>query len=106
MSNVQIQQALAQMRVMAAEARGAAGPETVSGADRPEFAQMLRQAVDGVNGLQSEATREVDGFLRGDDVSLVDVMAATQKSRVAFEATKQVRNRLLEAYQEISRMQV
>lgn len=106
MSNVQIQQALAQMRVMAAEARGHEPAQGVAGAERPEFAQMLRQAVDGVNGLQQDATSRVDGFLKGDDISLVEVMTATQKSRVAFEATKQVRNSLLEAYREISRMQV
>ncbi len=107
MANVQLQQALVQMRALAAEASGGTRPSPAAQSDDPTaFTGMLREALDGVNGLKQDATSQVNAFLRGDDVSLTDVMVASQKSRVAFEATKQVRNRLLEAYQEISRMQV
>ncbi len=106
MANVQLQQALAQMRTLAAEARGGQGPEAARDTAPGDFRAMLGQALGTVNELRGESRAQVDAFLRGDDVSLTDVMVATQKSRVAFEATTQVRNRLLEAYQEISRMQV
>jgi flagellar hook-basal body complex protein FliE len=107
MANVQLQQALAQMRALAAEASAGARPQAAAPADDPNaFSGLLREALGTVNGLQQDASGKVNAFLRGEDVSLTEVMVASQKSRVAFEATKQVRNRLLEAYQEISRMQV
>jgi flagellar hook-basal body complex protein FliE len=45
-------------------------------------------------------------YVRGDDVSLTDVAIAMQKSSVAFEATVQVRNKILESYKEIMSMTV
>lgn len=108
MTDVRMQQVLEQMRALQAQAAGgvqapAQGPQQ---AGQGDFSSVLRSAIDTVNGTQQASSQKTDAFLRGEDVSLTEVMIASQKSRVAFEATKQVRNRLLEAYQEISRMQV
>lgn len=70
------------------------------------FVGVLKDAVNNVNQQQLQATAKQDAFLRGDDIPLTEVMVAMQQARVSFEAVKQVRNRLLEAYQEVSRMQV
>lgn len=104
MSDFRINQALQEMQRMAQAAGGApAGPQKAEGGD---FSELLKRAVDGVNGLQMASGEKTDAFLRGEDVALTDVMIAGQKARVGFEAMKEVRNRLLEAYQTVSRMQV
>ncbi|SEG34937.1 flagellar hook-basal body complex protein FliE [Vibrio hangzhouensis] len=71
------------------------------------FGDMLSQAVNNVNGLQKSSGDLQMRFDRGDsDVSLSDVMIARNKSSVAFEATIQVRNKLVEAYKELMNMPV
>ena len=104
MSDFRINQALQEMQAMAAQARGTRAPaEPADGAD---FGDLLKRAVDGVNALQTDSSQKTDAFLRGEEVALTDVMVASQKAKVGFEAVKEVRNRLLEAYQEVSRMQL
>ncbi len=71
------------------------------------FAVMLRAAVDNVNGLQQSSNELQTRFDMGDrSLSLSDVMIASQKSSLAFSATVQVRNKLVEAYKEIMSMSV
>lgn len=73
----------------------------------PSFATMLKQAIDKVNDHQQEAGDLRTRYEMGDpDVDIVNVMIASQKSSVAFEAMSQVRTRLVTAYQEIMRMPV
>ncbi|MFK7159758.1 flagellar hook-basal body complex protein FliE [Marinospirillum sp. MEB164] len=75
--------------------------------DVPSFATMLRQAIDNVNGHQQTASDLRTRYELGDpDVDIVNVMVASQKASVAFDAMSQVRNRLVNAYQEIMRMPV
>lgn len=100
-----VNQMLREMRALAAEA-GALPQEQPGTVDKAGFAGVLKDAVGGVNRMQAEATAKQNAFLRGEDVALTEVMVSMQQARVSFEAVKQVRNRLLEAYQEISRMQV
>jgi flagellar hook-basal body complex protein FliE len=105
MNDMRIQQMLQQMQALAAQAEG--NPPPVAAGSRPaDFAGMLQSAIETVNGLQQTATRKTDAFLSGAGIPLSEVVIAGQKSRIAFEALKEVRNHLLEAYQEISRMQV
>lgn len=104
MTNMQINQVLAQMRELAAQAGGGAQPaEATNG---PGFAEVLKGAVGSANQAQVDATAKQNAFLSGENIPLTEVMVAMQKSRVSFEAVKQVRNHLLQAYQEVSRMQV
>jgi flagellar hook-basal body complex protein FliE len=72
-----------------------------------EFSDMLSQAVNNVNGLQAESRQAQKAFEMGDpNLSLADVMIAKEKSGIAFEATVQVRNKVLEAYKTIMNMPV
>jgi flagellar hook-basal body complex protein FliE len=105
MSDMQISQVLAQMRALAQNAGVAeAAPQ---GSPTTDFANLLKQSIDQVNQTQQASRTLVTAFETGDpSVSLVDVMVASQKSSVAFEAAVQVRNRLLTAYQEIMRMPI
>jgi flagellar hook-basal body complex protein FliE len=71
------------------------------------FSDMLGQAINGVNELQATSRNMQNAFDMGDpNLSLADVMVAKEKSSVAFEATIQVRNKVLEAYKTIMNMPV
>jgi len=71
------------------------------------FSAMLKQAIENVNGLQQNTAELRNGFEMGDqDISLSDVMIASNKSSLAFDATVQVRNKMVEAYKEIMSMPV
>lgn len=99
-------QLLTQMRAMAAAAQGQA-PAVQNTPDNSGFGELLAKSINSVNELQKESGRLGDAFLSGDSgVSLAQVMIAKQKSSVAFEATVQMRNKLLSAYKEIMSMQV
>lgn len=101
----QVNHLLSEMRAMAAQAGTlpAGPPDKV---EKGGFAGVLKEAVGSANQQQVDAVNKQDAFLRGEDVPLTEVMVSMQQARVSFEAVKQVRNRLLEAYQEVSRMQV
>jgi flagellar hook-basal body complex protein FliE len=72
-----------------------------------QFGDLLSDAINTVNGLQKDAKSKVTALEMGDrSVSLAEVMIASQKSSVAFEATVQVRNKLVESYKEIMNMPV
>ncbi|WP_246194847.1 flagellar hook-basal body complex protein FliE [Allochromatium palmeri] len=108
---MQVQNVLAQMRALAQSGRvessaPVAEVNDVQGTD-DDFASKLRDAVRDVNEIQQESSSMQTRFELGDNnVSLPQVMVAMNKSSIAFEATNQVRNRLLSAYQEVMSMQV
>ncbi|MCL5975156.1 MAG: flagellar hook-basal body complex protein FliE [Gammaproteobacteria bacterium] len=102
-------QLLTQMRAMQTQANQAmpmpAEQNLASG--RVDFGDLMKNAVDKVNETQQTAGQLRTAFELGDpNVSLADVMIASQKSSVAFDATIQVRNKLIEAYQEVMRMSI
>ena len=67
------------------------------------FAGALKGALDGVKARQSNAEALTTAYVRGDEVDIAKVMLARQEAGIAFEATLQVRNKLLSAYQDIMR---
>jgi flagellar hook-basal body complex protein FliE len=70
------------------------------------FTDALKSALDGVSATQRNADDLSAGYERGEVTDIAKVMLARQEAGIAFEATLQVRNRLLSAYQEIMRMGV
>lgn len=71
-----------------------------------DFGQMLMDVIKEVNDAQQEARSKQTALMTGQPVEIHDVMIAMEKASVAMQLTMQVRNKVLEAYQEISRMQV
>ncbi|GAB2665816.1 flagellar hook-basal body complex protein FliE [Vibrio panuliri] len=72
-----------------------------------DFKDLLSNAINNVNSLSKTSSELQTRFDRGDEnVSLSDVMIARNKSSVAFEATIQVRNKLVESYKELMNMPV
>jgi flagellar hook-basal body complex protein FliE len=82
---------------------GAVAGEAAASAD---FGEMFEQAVERVERFQLDSRQKVDQFLRGEDQELHEIVLAGQRSEVAFEYFLQVRNKLVQAYQEVMRMQM
>jgi flagellar hook-basal body complex protein FliE len=103
-----IEAMVSQLKAAAARAQPAAeGAQAESPAGRVDFAQVLKSSLDQVSNVQKTAQDLSQRFALGDDkVSLSDTMIAMQKSSISLQATIQVRNKLVSAYQDIMNMQV
>ena len=103
---MQISQVLAEMRALQARASGIS--ETPAAAAQPsEFANLLKNSVDHVAGMQNQATALADAYESGDkSVDLTKVMLEVQKASLAFRAMTEVRNKLVDAYQQVMNMSV
>ena len=85
---------------------GAAASEVAPEAPSNGFTSALKSALDDVNAVQGRASALSEGYDKGEVTDIAKVMLARQEAGVAFEATLQVRNKLLSAYQDIMRMGV
>jgi flagellar hook-basal body complex protein FliE len=82
-------------------------PQSVNSQTKVDFSEALKASLDQVNNSQSKAVELGKGFAMGDDsVNLSDVMVASQKASISFQATVQVRNKLVSAYHDIMNMQI
>ncbi|HQN64394.1 MAG TPA: flagellar hook-basal body complex protein FliE [Methylophilus sp.] len=85
----------------------AVGTQKPPQAAKVNFSDALKASLDQVNQVQLHAEQLGKNFAMGDDsVSLSDVMIAGQKANISFQATVQVRNKLVSAYHDIMNMQV
>jgi len=85
---------------------GASGPGGTQGTAPGGFTEALNSALQQVNGLQNQAGEAAASFERGETTDIAAVMLAKQQASVSFEATLQVRNKLLSAYKDIMSMPV
>jgi flagellar hook-basal body complex protein FliE len=117
MSQMEIDRVLATIRSYSKQ--GAAGPGGVGGVGgsasptaptqtgATEFANLLKQGIDSVNQTQQNASALATAFEKGTPgVELPQVMLEMQKASVSFRAVTEVRNRLVNAYQEIMNMPI
>jgi flagellar hook-basal body complex protein FliE len=101
---IPITQLLGEMQRLAAlaESRPAAAPAESNG-----FAELLKTSMNAVNDAQTKAHEMAAALERGDrSVALPEVMIALQKASLSFQAMTEVRNRLVNAYQEIMNMPI
>lgn len=80
--------------------------ERAGGGEAPSFGQMMRDALERVNQLQQEADESTAALAFGTADNLHQVMIAGERAQLALQLTIAVRNKVVEAYQEISRMQI
>ena len=88
---------------------GAGAPSAIgaTGGTQPaSFAQSMTDALSAVNSGQQKAADLSASYERGDTIDIAKVMLARQEASVGFEATLQVRNKLLSAYKDIMSMPV
>ena len=85
----------------------AGGAEGVESSSKVSFSDALKAQLDNVSNAQNQADDMGKKFASGDDsVNLSDTMIAMQKASITFQATVQVRNKLVSAYHDIMNMQV
>jgi len=125
MSNtIGVNDLLAQMREMSSQMKGLENSigvpnsndikmginnvEGVSKADTKDaFSSLLKNSINKVNDSQMQSNKLAEAFQNGDpNVEVSEVMIAMQKSSVSFQAMLQVRNKIIQAYQEIMNMPV
>ena len=91
------------LRILPAEAPAQpAGGSPVAG---KTFGQQLESAISDVELQQQEAQYRVSSMLAGEGADVHDAMIAVQKADLSFQLMLQVRNKVVQAYQEIERMQ-
>ncbi|RMH33110.1 MAG: flagellar hook-basal body complex protein FliE [Gammaproteobacteria bacterium] len=98
---------LAEMQRLSSVAAGSSQQTQSVSSDHSGFREVLSKALSEVNQTQLQASAMAEAVVRGDpNVTLAEAMIQTQKANVAFEATVQVRNRLIQAYQDIMNMPI
>lgn len=98
---------LNQLQALAKQAQSSGAIESVdvNSTNNLNFSEIMQDSVNQVNTQQMKAGATSEAFELGDpDVPLSEVMIEMQKARVSFEALKQVRNQLVDAYREIMNM--
>ena len=71
-----------------------------------DFGKILSQKLDQVNNMQAYADEMTESFISGQAEDLHTVMIATEEARLSLELAVQIRNKMVEAYQELNRMQL
>jgi flagellar hook-basal body complex protein FliE len=117
MSQMELDRVLATIRSYSKQGAGGIGgvggagesasPAAPTQTGATEFANLLKQGIDSVNQTQQNAASLATAFEKGTPgVELPQVMLEMQKASVSFRALTEVRNRLVNAYQEIMNMPV
>ena len=72
----------------------------------PSFGEVLKDAITTVNEVQKQSNQEIEKLMTGESQDLHATLIAVQKADLSFQMMMQVRNKIVQAYQEIMRMQV
>ena len=106
-SGANIASMLQTLRLHQAQAAGLGNdPASSVGPEKTGFADVVREALGQVNTEQISSKNTSESFERGEDVPLTDVVLKMQKASLSFEATLQVRNKVLKAYEDVLNMPV
>ena len=81
-------------------------PTATSADAQQTFANSLKDAISKVNDQQIQSDTMTEKLINGGNVDLHEVMITSQKASITLNATMEVRNKAIEAYQEIMRMSV
>lgn len=71
-----------------------------------DFSSILKDKLNEVNDKQVSADNMTNQFITGDDVDVHQVMLSTQEAQMSLQLAVQIRNKIVESYQELNRMQV
>ena len=81
-------------------------PQSPSEKSGPGFGEILKDAISTVNELQKQSDQEIQKLMTGESQDLHTTVIAMQKADLSFQMMMQVRNKIVQAYQEIMRMQI
>ena len=76
------------------------------GKSEKTFGRILKESIEEVNRLQGEADKAIEDLATGETKNIHETMIAMEKAEVSFKLMLQVRNKILDAYQEVMRMGV
>jgi flagellar hook-basal body complex protein FliE len=79
---------------------------TTNEGNKNDFLSMLKEKLNGVNDSQITADNITQSFIKGDETDIHKVMLSTEEAKMSLELAVQIRNKLVEAYQELNRMQL
>jgi flagellar hook-basal body complex protein FliE len=77
--------------------------QTTEGAS---FKDYLLKSLDQVNSMQQQANTAIESMASGGDVNPAEVLTAVQKADLAFRLTMQIRNKLVQAYQDVQNIRI
>jgi len=83
---------------------GPIGPATGGSSASDAFSSILQQSVQNVSQLQGDADTSVNKFISGEQDDPHNTMMAVQRAGLAFDMFVQVRNKVVQAYQEVMKM--
>ncbi|HQL00194.1 MAG TPA: flagellar hook-basal body complex protein FliE [Smithellaceae bacterium] len=81
-------------------------PDASGAAGGPSFGSVLKDAISDITKLQNDADQAIASVQLEDAGSIHEAMIALEKAGISFQVMMQVRNKILDAYQEVMRMQV
>jgi flagellar hook-basal body complex protein FliE len=109
-SQSNIQSMLETLRAYQTQATGtvsdSSNVSTSNKVGQPTFFDSVKSALDRVNDADVKSDAMAEAYDRGEDIPLTDVVLSMQKASLSFEATLQVRNKVMKAYEDIMNMPV
>lgn len=105
-SQANIQSMLQTLRAHQAQAGGDLQARPTGSTEPVDFGKSIQSVLHQVNDLQVQSDQLTSRYERGEDVPLTDVVLSMQKASLSFEATLQVRNKVMKAYEDILNMPV
>jgi flagellar hook-basal body complex protein FliE len=96
--------AVSSLRILPADA-GVSSLQPATDASQAGFRDILHSAIDDIQQLEGQAETKVVGVIDGNGADVHSAMIAVEKADLSFQLMMQVRNKIVSAYQEISRMQ-
>ncbi|MGQ9575373.1 MAG: flagellar hook-basal body complex protein FliE [Thermoguttaceae bacterium] len=84
----------------------AAAPRPEAPAPAPSFRDLLLESIEQVNAMQQAADQAVEQLVTGQPITPAEVLTAVQKADIAFRLMMQIRNKIVQAYQEIQNIRV
>ena len=73
--------------------------------DKVNFTDVLNNAVNKVNDSQVKANNDIEALIKGDDITMHEVMLSTQEAQISMQLMLEMRNKLYDAYKELSSVQ-
>ena len=87
-------------------ATGATGNLTQTVKDQPSFKNFLLESLNQVNAMQQDADQAVEKLFTGGEANPAEVLTAVQKADMSFRLMMQIRNKLVQAYQEVQNIRI
>lgn len=80
--------------------------QQMNAADQASFKDLLIDSIQQVNSMQQDANLAVENLMTGGEANPAEVLTAVQKADLAFRMTMQIRNKLMQAYDEVKNIRV